>query len=69
MPIFVLLTIIKHKQALCKNGEIFTPKDANDIKKLVDMKYYGLTDVRQQFELVAVNAEDKKYFRFKTPSR
>ncbi len=56
---------MKHKQALCKNGETFTPEDINDIKKLVDMRYYGLTDVRQQFELVAVNAKDKKYFRFK----
>lgn len=56
---------MKHDYALGKNGVKYTPSDIFDIHKLVDMRYYGLTDLNEQFELVAVNGKDKKYFRFK----
>ncbi len=56
---------MKHDKALGKNGVIYSPSDIFDINKLVDMRYYGLTDLEGQFELVAVNGKKKKYFRFK----
>ena len=56
---------MKHEQALGKNGVIYYPKDIFNINKLVDMRYHGLTDLDKQFELIAVNGEKKKYFRFK----
>lgn len=55
---------MKHKEALCKNGIKYKPEDIKDIKKLVEMRYYGLTDIDRQFELLAVNAKNP-YFRFK----
>ncbi len=56
---------MKHEQALGKNGLVYYPKDIFNINKLVDMRYHGLTDLDKQFELIAVNGEKKKYFRFK----
>jgi hypothetical protein len=55
---------MKHEKAYCKNGQIFEPRDIKNRNSLVQMRYYGLTDLKKQFELVAVNSQNP-FFRFK----
>lgn len=55
---------MKHEKAYCKNGQIFEPNDIKNRNSLVEMRYHGLTDLKKQFELVAVNSQNP-FFRFK----
>lgn len=55
---------MKHERAYCKNGTTYKPCDIRERNSLVEMRYYGLTDVKRQFELVAVNSQNP-FFRFK----
>lgn len=56
--------MMKHEKAYCKNGIIYEPSEIKNRSSLVEMRYYGLTDLNKQFELVAVNSENP-FFRFK----
>ncbi|CAM1345511.1 hypothetical protein TAMYLO_70293 [Tenacibaculum amylolyticum] len=56
---------MKHLKAFCYNGKEYEPSDIKSRNKLVEMKYYRLTDLNRENILIAVNSETP-YFRYKT---
>ncbi|WP_417444528.1 hypothetical protein [Joostella sp.] len=55
---------MKHLKAFCYNGKEYEPFDIKSRNKLVEMRYYGLTDLNRENILIAVNSENP-YFRYK----